>query len=91
MTKDGHHYTHSFFTLSVDDFKLKSVSFEFCFASPYFNIEPLDCEVVQFVSGMVLRQKDEMLIISYGVNDCESRIIEIPLQWALDSLKDVEE
>jgi len=88
MTKDGHHYTHNFFALSAyPPYDFKFVSREFCFASPYEDASH-DCEVVQFASGMVLRGKH--LVISYGVNDCESRVLEVPLQWALDSLKPVE-
>jgi len=88
MTKDGHHYTHSFFALSADPpYEFKLVSREFCFASPYVDATH-DCEVVQFASGMLLR--DDKLVISYGVNDCESRILEIPLEWALKSLEPVQ-
>ena len=38
----------------------------------------LDCEIIQYVSG--LTRVGERLLVSYGVNGCESKVFELTLR-----------
>ena len=97
--KFGYQYTHFFYVLSPrPPHQLLGSSGELCLASAQ---DPTDCESVQFVSGLVLAHAHpngsvtpartawpappSRLLLSYGVNDCEARLAEIPLArvWEL--------
>lgn len=42
--------------------------------------EEFDCPRISFVSGMTLKEDDPFtVIIAYGINDCVSRMIEVPM------------
>lgn len=73
----GHHYTHSFFTMtSRPPYQLTKVSPEFLFPSK--SLEG-DADVVQFASGLewVPSTKHQLIAIGYGINDCESAIVQV--------------
>jgi hypothetical protein len=38
-----------------------------------------DCPRIHFVSGMLMDEGDDSIIVSYGINDCVSRFVRIPL------------
>ena len=46
--------------------------------------DPLDCESVQFVSGIAVADGGDDLVVSYGVSDCEAKAASVPLRsvWA---------
>eukprot|EP01084_Bolivina_argentea_P064987 118462_1 len=93
--KWGHHYTHFFYTISdKPPFHMKRMSVEFCFNSPFIklNSKSMDCDVIQFVSGMVEKTVDdkEYLFITYGINDCVSSIVQLEKQFVIDLLMSVE-
>ena len=76
----GHHYTHMFFVIDNKfPYQVQKFSKEFCFLSPdlevSFNIK--DCELIQFV--MSIFEYEGSVFLSYGANDCTSRIIQ--LSW----------
>jgi len=75
----GHHYSHAFFTIqkkesAETDFVLKRLSNEFIFASPSAPDSTTTGDMIQFASGLDLIGTDTngKLLISYGINDCES-------------------
>jgi len=74
--KFGHHYTHAFFTIqSVDDkFRLARTSAEFLFPSAS---NPQDAEIIQFASGLEWSENGKDIVITYGVNDCESFLVKV--------------
>lgn len=80
------HYTHIFFTMNDEEpFEVKRQSHEFCMSSPQ---NENDCEVIQFVQGLTFKTgSNDTLLMSYGVNDCESRVIDIKLEKILSMLK----
>lgn len=81
-------YTHFLFALDdAPPFKIRAVSREWCLAHD-IDGEPL-CEGVQFVSGLALlpgNTSDRMLVMSYGVMDCDARLAQVPLNTALKAL-----
>lgn len=91
----GHHYTHAFFTMSTEEpHTLRSMSNEFLFRSLGGDGDhDDDGEVIQFASGVdVLRSdngRDEVLL-SYGVNDCESAVLKVDAEVVRDMLQRVE-
>jgi len=73
--RHGHHYTHTFFTVSAEaPYKLRRLSNEFVFGSQSArkNLKD-DADIIQFASGLELigGEKDGQLLISFGINDCE--------------------
>ena len=66
-----------------------ATSREFCLPSEQ---DSADCESIQFISGLNLVSSEpastesSMLLISYGVNDCEAKVARLPLQRALGML-----
>ena len=79
----GHHYTHFFYALTPHaPFRMLSTSREFCIQSEQ---DPLDCESVQFVTGLALR--GSTLLMAYGVNDCEAKIAELPVSRVRELLR----
>ena len=89
-------YTHFFYTLSPRaPYRLLATSAEFCVSAAQ---SPRDCESIQFISGLALQpaarravdaqgqqRNGTRLIMSYGVNDCEARLLFLPLErvWKL--------
>lgn len=86
----GFEYSHFFYTLSpTPPYEVLATSAEFCVGSLQ---DEEDCESVQFISGLAWRtatshevQESSELVLSYGVNDCESRLgfIELARVWAM--------
>jgi hypothetical protein len=80
----GHHYTHAFYTVKpgVSSSTLVALSPEFVL--PSFH-KPDDAEIIQFVSGLEIihvpgNDDDEttpVVILAYGINDCEAAITTI--------------
>jgi hypothetical protein len=82
----GHHYTHTFFTVSAETpFALKTLSQEFVLQSPH---HPDDAEIIQFASGLEIA--GDKLVIAYGVNDCEAGVMQIDWETLEGLLKLVE-
>jgi len=46
------------------------------------------CEAIQFVAGLAMRGKDEV-VVAYGINDCESDLLPLPLTRVLSMLRPV--
>lgn len=77
----GSSYTHRFFIMSSEaPFEMKRVSQHFCFQDPDGR-----CESVQFVMSLLHLTGDRVLI-SLGVNDCESRLVTMPINDILKML-----
>jgi len=99
----GHHYTHAFFTIqrkedgnqvdgdTTPKFALKRLSNEFIFESPSKNTS--DGDIIQFASGLDLVGSDTegKLLVSYGINDCESASIFLNMDYVQGLLHDVED
>mmetsp|Transcript_22411 Transcript_22411/g.48771 ORF Transcript_22411/g.48771 Transcript_22411/m.48771 type:complete len:399 (-) Transcript_22411:134-1330(-) len=94
----GHHYTHSFFTISdAPPFRLKRLSPELVLPSHSY---PEDAEVIQFWSGLQLvsnsnnnnnnhADDEESLSLAYGINDCEGAAVYLDLAVVEGLLRDV--
>merc|ERR1712166_49319 len=74
----GHHYTHVLYTLAdTPPYELQDLSNEFCFLSGRLQ-QPEDdlvCDMIQFAGGLEIVPRldgNDQLLISYGINDCES-------------------
>jgi len=99
----GHHYTHAFFTLQRKEkgensdgeegpkFALKRLSNEFIFESPSSDVS--DGDIIQFASGLDLVGSDTegKLLISYGINDCESASFFLDMDHVQGLLRDVKD
>ena len=61
--------------------RIVATSGEWCLAAAR---DPLDCESVQFVSGIAVADGGDDLVVSYGVSDCEAKAASVPLRsvWA---------
>ena len=73
----GHHYTHVLYTISDKaPHVLRRVSNEFLF--PLEGTEKKNnAHIIQFASGLSI--VGDTLVISYGINDCEPAIIQMPV------------
>ncbi len=72
----GSEYEHFWYMLeNVYPHKMKSVSKSFCIN---------DCDSIQFLSGLVL--KNENVFVSYGINDCVSKIVKTNIYNIYDSM-----
>jgi len=81
----GSHYMHFFYALSASPpHALIAHSAEWCLPSTQ---GARTCEVVQFVAGLEIAHGDMELLLSWGANDCESRIATIPTGEALALLE----
>ena len=79
----GHHYTHFFYSLTPHaPFRVLGTSREFCLGSAQ---DPDDCESVQFITGLALRG-ESTLLMAYGINDCEAKVAELPVERVLGML-----
>ena len=102
----GHHYTHAFFTIKRQEItnldgtsevkhSLSRLSNEFVFSSPSVSLEHKDKtgDIIQFASGLDLLGSDKngKLLISYGINDCESALVTIPMKSVQEMLVEVSE
>jgi len=89
----GHHYLHFFFTIDARTKSLMHVSPEFCFSALREPTGALaadeECEVIQFASTIVIDDADspfeatsihDNVLLTYGVNDCESALLKLSLQ-----------
>merc|ERR1712150_151213 len=84
----GHHYTHAFYTISSNPpYKLLHLSNEFIFPSFHY---PDDGEIIQFAAGFDVVLHGLKVVISYGINDCESAIVDLPLRDVNNLLIEVE-
>ncbi|CAB9513746.1 expressed unknown protein [Seminavis robusta] len=96
----GHHYTHAFYTISAGNendhhYQLTRLSPEFVFASKSARSEhEADGDVIQFASGMEIVSHDdgvEYVVISYGINDCESAIVYVEMSRVVELLRPVDD
>jgi hypothetical protein len=82
----GHHYTHAFFTISDHEpFHLKRLSPELVLQS---DTKPQDAEVIQFWSGLE-RLDNNVIVLTYGINDCEGAATYIDMKTIDYILRDV--
>ena len=85
----GADYDHHFFTLSPRaPFTPLAYSRDFCLASA---ADPTDCERVQFISGLAHAAErapvgGRAVLLAYGVNDCEARVVRLPLERVWEML-----
>jgi hypothetical protein len=100
----GHHYTHALYTVSdAPPYRLVSLSAEFVLPrasaeSDENGVASDDAEIIQFASGLEVvggehedGDGDGMLLISYGINDCEAAIVRVSVGYVLrDLLRPVE-
>ena len=77
----GFRYTHFWYALDAKPpFAIVGASPEFCLASPQ---DAAECESVQFISGLAHEAAPgtanhsggPTLLLAYGVNDCEARVM----------------
>ncbi|CAJ1345672.1 unnamed protein product, partial [Effrenium voratum] len=89
---------HQFFYLlrDVEPFDVVAVSPEWCITiNGHFSqhwakvLAPGEeaCESIQFVAGLALRNWE--VVVSYGINDCESDLLTLPLSEVLAMLRPV--
>ena len=86
----GHHYTHSFFTISEKaPHSLQRLSGEFVFQAKTGGKE--DAEIIQFATGLEIieREGKTFVLIGYGLNDCEAAGIFVDLERVDGLLKAV--
>ena len=67
-------YTHRFVRM-MNGINVVGISRPFCF----------ETRQIEFAAGMVLLDKD--LVISYGTNDAQAKLLRLPLEKALSMLK----
>jgi hypothetical protein len=86
----GHHYTHTLFTISGSaPYRLKRLSPEFVLPASY---EKGDAEIIQFASGLEVAFHDpKVLVLAYGINDCEGAAMYVDLDYINSLLRPVEE
>ena len=83
----GYHYTHFFYlTEAHAPFRVVATSGEFCLQSQQ---DKNDCESIQFISGLTVAPSESdatnTLLLSYGINDCESKVAKLPIDrvWSM--------
>lgn len=92
-TKWGNTYVHNLILFNFTTLKTLHVSPAFCFPSVASSSSIMEgsskedgdgplCDVIQFVSGF-LRDGAHDLLFGYGINDCESAHIRIPISSVL--------
>jgi len=94
----GYRYTHFFYALAPQPpFATIAASGEFCIGSLQ---DATDCESVQFISGLALREATRggsgvggsnasTLLLAYGSNDCEARLGTMLLSQVLEMLQPI--
>jgi len=90
LTYFAHHYTHFFFQLEpTPPFAVTAMGPEFCLgAQPVSKaaaMGTLDCQIVQYITGMILR--NEILTLAYGANDCSAHLFHLSLLDVLTDLR----
>jgi len=82
-------YALFFFTVTSKnkEYVISRTSSIFCFASTAAPHRGL-CETIQFAGGLVIdeREGSKNLVVTYGVNDCEAKIMFMPLKRVLSML-----
>ena len=74
----GYLYTHFFYTMQRSaPYRMTATTGEFCIASAQ---DSTDCESAQYVSSLARDPLGDSLILALGVNDCEAKIIRVPLE-----------
>jgi hypothetical protein len=96
-TSYGRVYSHFFFLFEDEPpFAITSASAQFCLShaggaaalsvhsAPHWNesVREGECERVQFVAGMATENSTHIRF-SYGLGDCESRMLSLPLDFVL--------
>ncbi len=86
----GHHYTHTLFTISGSaPYRLQRISPEFVLPASY---DKTDGEIIQFTSGLEMAYHDpKLLVMAYGINDCEGAAMYVDLDYINSLLRPVEE
>ena len=86
----GHHYTHTFFTISdVAPYRLRRLSPEFVLPSLHPS-QMNDAEIIQFASGLDFGFRDpNRLVIAFGINDCEGAAMYLDLEYINSLLRPV--
>lgn len=80
----GSHYTQAFLTLDSNNMScVRRLGTEFCVRSAE---RANDCEAIQFVMGLDLVHNDK-LVLGYGVEDLEARILTMKLDEAMATLQ----
>jgi hypothetical protein len=88
----GTRYAQYFFLMDDQPpFRVRKVSRGFCI--PSLTPQSIDtCEIIQFVGSIIRDPSDPtMLLIAYGVNDCEAAVVPVPLDAVLSSMEIVDE
>ena len=92
----GHHYTHAFFTIPRNPpFRLSRLSPEFVLPSNQPQHAD-DAEIIQFLSGLEVAEETaaggkNVVIVPYGINDCEGAVVELDTDQVEELLQDVPE
>ncbi len=82
-TRYWNEYLHMFVEFeSVYPYRVKGKSPKFCF--PPLSRNDL-CDLIQFAMSMWI--EGSKLVITYGVNDCETRLVELELEEVLGSVR----
>ena len=77
----GSVYVHTFLIAdAAPPWKVVAQSPEWCI--PAFS-NPERCETIQFVTTAILSANGTELVLGYGVNDCDSRVLRLPLAQVL--------
>lgn len=80
-----HPYKHLFFLMSIiPPYRMIGMSDLFC-----FDEDTIECPTIQFACGMCLRSREELLI-SFGEEDIDCRIISYKLNNVLNQIKFIE-
>ncbi|GKY96219.1 hypothetical protein MPSEU_000581800 [Mayamaea pseudoterrestris] len=96
----GHHYTHCFYTITDQPpYVLTNLSPEFLLpaaaASGGSRKELNAAEMIQFLSGLEIvdskssSEKDRVVVIAYGINDCEAAVTTLPWQTVVSLMRPV--
>ena len=80
--------THFFYTIQPHPpYRMLATTAEFCIEA---DQDSEDCESVQFVSGLVLRDDSELLL-AYGINDCDAKLGQLSLSRVRQMLRPLED
>ena len=84
--KFGYNYVSAFFLISErEPFHISKLGELFCFGS---NTDNTKCDNVQFISGVIVSKN--RVVVSYGVNDCDSRLWSMAVDEVDDMLDSVD-
>ena len=89
--RHGHHYTHAFFTIKAGTEGKEEPSYQLSRIGPEFLLPSYhdsdDGEVIQFISGLEI--DDDMVILAYGINDCEGGVVSVGVEQVEDMLRHI--